>query len=92
MRLNPEGGWLSALSFGLRAKFPRKGAAEKWRGAGGHPLSWTPFLRGPTWGIRAHWVWRRCFLTLRAGGLDVEEVHPGVAACLLQNLVQWLVH
>lgn len=46
-----------------------------------------PFLWGPTWGGGAHRVWRRRFLALSAQGGDALEVHPGVPAGLLQNLV-----
>lgn len=67
--------------------------AEQWRS--GHPRVPTAvhsFLWRPTWGIGAHRVWRRRFLALRARGKDAGEVHPGVAASLLQNLIERLVH
>ena len=62
--------------------------------------SWAPraptlldsFLRGFTWGIGAHRVWRRGFQALSARSGDSGDVDPRVAARLLQNLVQWLVH
>lgn len=50
------------------------------------------FLWSFTWGIGAHRVWRRGFQALSARGGNSEEVHPRVAAGLLQNLVQRLVH
>ena len=50
------------------------------------------FLWGFTWGIGAHRVWRRGFQALSARGGNSGEVHPRVAARLLQNLVQRLVH
>lgn len=58
---------------------------------------WTPtvvdsFLWMPTWGKSARRVWRRHFLALNARGGEAGEVHPGMVASLLQNLVQWLVH
>lgn len=46
----------------------------------------------PTWGICAHRVRGRCFQALSSRSWGSGDVHPGVAASLLQNHVQRLVH